>query len=120
MIHSACESEFWERTSSYSGGAPIHGKIDSHHAAAPMRRRSSPGAATSCSPSGRRWGPSPLGITIAGAPISDHLVQKRGSPVVSGVGASPTAAGVRIASYGVAHDANEIGKRRVGKEGRSR
>src|SRR5690349_19542903 len=93
------------------GGAPIHGSVASHHAAAARRRRSSPGAATSCSPSGKRLGPSPLGIAIAGAPTSDHLVQKRGSPVVSGVGASPTAGGVRTASYGAAHDANALTSR---------
>jgi len=37
-------------------------------------------------------------MTIAGAPTNDQREQKRGSPVVSGVGASPTVGGVRIAS----------------------
>src|SRR5256885_1539368 len=45
------------------------------------------------------------------ASSGDHLVQKRGSPVVSGVGASPTVAGVRMASYGEAHDANASANR---------
>src|SRR5438309_8021108 len=82
----------------HSGGEPSEGTRASAQAAAASRRRSSPGAATSCSPSGRRCGPSPVGTVIAGAPVSDQREQKRGSPVVSGPGASPMAGRVSTAS----------------------
>ena len=51
-----------------------------------------------CIPIGIDLPPSPVGMTIAGTPSSDQMVQKLGSPVVSREsGASPAAGG----SYGV-------------------
>ena len=63
------------------------------------RLRSSRHLPTSWTPTGRLAGPRSRGRLIAGTPSSDQIVQKTGLPVLSRpIGASPVAAGVRIAS----------------------
>src|ERR1700687_2246155 len=58
-----------------AGAARSAGSTASAQVAACSRRWSSPGAATSCNPSGKRCSPNPVGITIAGAPVSDQREQ---------------------------------------------
>ena len=64
------------------------------------RRASSQRAPTNCTPIGRSFDPCSSGRDTAGVPRRVHSVQKIGVPVVSRPrGASPVAAGVRMASY---------------------
>ena len=61
------------------------------------RRASSPGAPTSCTPSGMSSSPVKSGSVIAGKPRQVQSVQNTGSPVAWPFGATPRAAGVMMA-----------------------
>ncbi len=85
------------------------------HPAACSSRPSSPRRPTSWTPTGSPFGPVRSGSDTAGMPHSDHSVLKAGLPVEARPsGASPGAAGVRIASYS-SEDFVQLGVERLAK-----